>query len=113
MKYLAELCKNGECFKKQCWSSCHGSLVMNATKLHGDVGSNPGLAQLVNDLALLWLWLWLADVALIQFPSLETSIGHRCVPKKQKKKRLIYSIFFFRLFLELHPQHMEVPRLGG
>ena len=30
--------------------------LMNATRLHEDEGLIPGLAQRVEDLALLWLW---------------------------------------------------------
>ena len=35
-------------------SSLHGSLVMNLTSIHEDVGSIPGLNRWVKDLALLW-----------------------------------------------------------
>ena len=46
-----------------------------------------------SDLALLWLWHGPAAIALIWPPSLETSICHRCSPKKTKKKKL--KAFFF------------------
>ena len=34
-------------------SSCRGSAIMNPTRIHEEVGSIPGLAQWVKDLALL------------------------------------------------------------
>ena len=34
------------------WNSCCGSAVMNPTSIHEYVGSIPGLAQCVTDLAL-------------------------------------------------------------
>ena len=39
--------------KKKLQSSRHGSVVMNLTSIHEDMGFIPGLAQWVEDLALL------------------------------------------------------------
>ena len=43
------------CSLKKChsWSSCGGSVVMNLSGIHDDVGSIPGLSQWVKGLALL------------------------------------------------------------
>ena len=71
--------------------------LKNLTRMHEDVDSLPGLARWVKDLALRELWcrsqMWLRSgvgVALAEAescnsnltPSLETSICHKCGPKK-------------------------------
>ena len=49
--------------KNFCRSSHCGALEMNLTRNHEVLGSIPGLAQWVKDLALLWLWCRPAPIA--------------------------------------------------
>ena len=39
--------------KSRFWSSHHGSVITNPTKIHGDVGLIPGITQWIKDPALL------------------------------------------------------------
>ena len=75
---------------------------MKPTRKQEVVGSIPGLAHWVKDPALLWLWCRPAAVALIGPPSLGTSMCCGCSPKKQKKKKILFSDgfdFYFHLVL--------------
>ena len=53
--------------KENSWSSHHGSVEMNPTRNDEVLGSIPGLAQWVKDLALTWAMVEVADAA--QIPS--------------------------------------------
>ena len=74
--------------------------------------------RLGSDPALLWLWRRLAAVALIR--PWEPPYAANAALKSKKKKKMCVCVcinkqktgHFFCLFLGLHPQHTEVPRLG-
>ena len=51
---------------RRVWSSPYGSVETNPTRNYKVLGSIPGLAQWVRDLALLWLWCRLVATAPIR-----------------------------------------------
>ena len=76
------------------WSSHRGSAKMNLTRNYEVVGSIPGLAQWVKDLALLWLWCRLAATALIGPLAWEPPYATGAALKRlKKKKKIIYYVF--------------------
>ena len=77
--------------KNMRWRSHRGAVETNPTRNHEVVGSIPGLAQWVKDLALLWLWCRLAATApirpLAQEPPYAAGVALKSQKTKKKKKR--------------------------
>ena len=70
------------------WEELRGKTEkMNLTRNHEVVSSIPGLAQWVEDLALLWLWCRLADAALMQPLAWEPPYATGAALKSKKIKK--------------------------
>ena len=97
-------------------SSCCGSVVINLTRIHEDVGSVPGLAQgwSVKDLVLPWLWRRPAGAARIrplawELPCAPAAAVKRPKEKKRKEKDTLKTL---PGTLQITPIHEECCILG-
>ena len=89
MKYMTNRQRNMEetIFKKLIGrSSHHGTVEKNLIRNHEILGSIPGLAQWVKDLALLWLWCRPAAVALTGSLAWEPPYAMRATLKGKTKQ---------------------------
>ena len=68
-------------------SSHHGSVVMNPTSIHEEVGSIPGLAQWVKNPKVLWLWDRPVVAALIRPLAWELPCARGVALKQPKHKQ--------------------------
>ena len=84
--------------------------LRNLTRNHDVVGSIPGLAQWIKDLALLWLWCRLAAIAPIRPPAWEPPYAKGAALKRQKKKRERERREFY-LFGETLKSHRKARKL--
>ena len=78
-------CKSKMALKR---SSHGGSVVMNPTNIHEDLGSIPGFSQWVKDLVLLWLWHRPAAATLIGPLAWELPYAAGVALKRQNKIKL-------------------------
>ena len=116
---IREVISEDQCvslFKSICWSSSCGSVVMNPTSDHEDVGSIPDFTHWVKDLVLLWVGhrsqMWLRShvaVAVVLAsscssdspPSLWTPICRRCSPPTPAPN-LLWALLMVRLSESKH-----------
>ena len=90
--------------KKKKGSSCHASVVQwltNPTRNHEVAGSIPGLAQQVEDLALLWLWRRPVATALIRPLVWEPPYASGAALEKTKKKKKRGQVGTFKSYIPL------------